>query len=117
LEVPIANDRTMVNFQPIEELKKIASSGYGRQNADRLLGILLQKPELFNDLVSIFLSNEEPVSRRAAWAVDLYAEIHPELLIPLIEEIVSELPRFGEESAGVRNRGEKILKRLYRDIE
>lgn len=179
---------TMKNIQ-VEELKKIASSGYGRGHADRLVDILKQRPDFFDNMVSIYLANEEPVSRRAAWALDLYTEAHPELLIPIIELIVSHLPtfehdgmkrhslrmlarsplpkensgqlisqafnfllspvetpavkvhameilynaslvepdirqelidsiewRFQEESAGVRSRGEKILKRLYNDI-
>jgi len=172
-----------------EELKKIASSGSGRTHADRLLDILRQRPELFGDMVAIYLANEEPSSRRAVWALDLYTESFPDLLLPLIETISCRLPefshdglkrhslrmlarsplpkanlgqlinlcfnlllspsetpavkvhamevlynaslaepdlrqelidtiewRFREESAGVRCRGEKVLKRLYQDI-
>ena len=172
-----------------QELIKIATSGYGRANADRLVEIVTQRPELFSQLIEIYFANEEPASRRTVWAIDLYAEQHPEALIPFIDRIVSHLPDFQhdglkrhslrmlarsplpvtnlgqlitlcfdfllspsetpavkvyametlyrisleepdlrqelidsiewraeEESAGVRNRGEKILKRLYQDL-
>ncbi|MFC2102096.1 hypothetical protein ACFLS7_03795 [Bacteroidota bacterium] len=173
----------------VEELKKVASSGSGRGHADRLLSILKQRPELFDAMVAVYFANEESASRRAVWAIDLFTEENPDLLLPLIDPIVEHLPqfehdglkrhslrmlarsplpkenlgllvtlcfdlllspaetpavkvyamevlynasmaepdlrkelidsiewRFREASAGVRSRGEKILKRLYRDI-
>ncbi len=172
-----------------QELIKIATSGYGRANADRLVEIIIQRPELFTELIEIYFANEEPASRRIVWAIDLYAETYPEALFPFIDKIVDHLPEFNhdglkrhslrmlarsplpeanqgqliticfdfllsssetpavkvyametlyrisikepalkqelidsiewraeEESAGVRNRGQKILKRLYQEL-
>lgn len=178
-----------MSSREIDEIKRIACSGMGRGNADRLADLLEQRPDLFDVMTDLFFTEEEPVSRRVVWAIDLYTESHPEALLPLLEPLAqalsrfrhpamirhslrmlsrSPLPaenlgmlisfcfdrllftkdppavkvhameilyratrqepglrqelidtiewRFSEESAGVRCRGEKILKRLYRDI-
>jgi hypothetical protein len=76
------------------ELKRVVLSGSGKAHTDQLVGMLDQKPGLFDDLVSLYLTNEEPVSRRAVWAVDYFSEKHPGYLLPYIESITEHLPRF-----------------------
>jgi hypothetical protein len=53
-----------------------------------------QRPDLFPDLVAIYLGKEDRSSRVAAWAVDLCVERHPEWILPFIEEMAASLPRF-----------------------
>jgi hypothetical protein len=65
-----------------------------RCNTDLVAGIVLQKPELYEELFALFLRNEEPVSRRAAWVVDIVAEQRPGLLAPHIPEIIRHLRVF-----------------------
>jgi hypothetical protein len=65
-----------------------------RRNTDLIADIIDKRPELFDELVEIFLRNEEPVSRRAVWVVDTVAEKHPHLLDRYIEPIVEMLPGF-----------------------
>ncbi|MEI6683140.1 MAG: hypothetical protein WCO44_10960 [Bacteroidota bacterium] len=65
-----------------------------RRNTDFVAGLIVQKPELFDVLFDIFLSNVEPVSRRAAWVIDTVSEKMPWLLHPRIPEIIRLLPEF-----------------------
>jgi hypothetical protein len=65
-----------------------------RRNTDLIADIIYNRPELFDELVEIFLRNEEPVSRRAVWVVDTVTEKHPHLLDPYIEPIAEMLPGF-----------------------
>ncbi|MBE0649169.1 MAG: hypothetical protein IH596_15460 [Bacteroidales bacterium] len=124
--------------QEVTELKKIASSGYGRAHADRITtniprfehdGMKRHSPRM---LARSPLPEENPgllislcfgylLSPAETPAVKVYAmEIlynascaEPDLRQELIDTIEW---RFREESAGVRSRGEKILKRHYKDI-
>jgi len=77
-----------------KELKKLINFGNGRANANRIVDALYQRKELFPLLMEIYLSDEEPVSRRAAWAIDLYSEKNPELLVPYITRMAEGLFSF-----------------------
>jgi hypothetical protein len=50
--------------ESLEELLKVDSS---RRNTDFIADLILKKTSLFDDLIKIYLKNEEPVSRRAVW--------------------------------------------------
>lgn len=77
--------------EKIEELLSIETS---RRNTDLLADLIYQKPELFNEFIAVYLRDEEPVSRRAAWVVDTVSEKLPELLFPFIPRIIEKLPTF-----------------------
>jgi hypothetical protein len=79
----------------IEELLSIETS---RRNTDMLADLIYQKPELFDEFVAIFLRDEEPVSRRAAWVVDTVSEKFPELLFPYLPVIVEKLSSFSHDA-------------------
>jgi hypothetical protein len=80
-----------------------------RPNTDLVAGLVLQKHELFDELFQVFLGNEEPVSRRAAWVVDLVSEKNPHLLEPRIPEIIRMLPEFGHD--GLKRHSMRMLAR------
>lgn len=80
-----------------------------RRNTDFVAGLILQKPELFDVLFDIFLSNEEPVSRRAAWVIDTVSEKMPGLLDPRIPEIISCLPEFTHD--GLKRHSVRMISR------
>jgi hypothetical protein len=80
-----------------------------RRNTDLISGIVMQKPFLFNELMDIYLKNEEPVSRRAVWVVDTITEKIPELLNPYIETIIHALPSFTHD--GMRRNSLRMLSR------
>jgi len=80
-----------------------------RRNTDLIADIVVNKPELFDELVEIYLRNEEPVSRRAVWVVDTVAEKLPDLLEPFLESIAEALPRF--EHDGLKRLSLRMLSR------
>ena len=80
---------------PLNPLKEIILFSFGRAYTDYMVGLIEGKPELFADFMTIYFANEEPVSRRAAWAIDNYAERHPEVLEPYLEIMVEALSGFG----------------------
>ena len=81
-----------------------------RRNTDLIANLVFNKPELFDELVEIYLRNEEPVSRRAVWAVDTVAEKLPKLLERYIDSIAEALPRF--EYDGLKRLSLRMLSRL-----
>jgi hypothetical protein len=80
-----------------------------RRNTDLIADVVFNKPELFDELVGIYLKNEEPVSRRAVWVVDTVAEKLPELLAPYLESIAEALPNF--EHDGLKRLSLRMLSR------
>jgi hypothetical protein len=90
----------------LEELLMVENS---RRNTDLVASLVLQKPELFGELMRIYLKNEEPVSRRAAWVADVVTEKNPELLIPFIEEISFRMRNFTHD--GMKRESLKMLSR------
>jgi hypothetical protein len=77
--------------QSLEELLMVENS---RRNTDVVAALVFKRPELFVELVSIYLKNEEPVSRRAVWVVDTVAEKLPDLVLPYLDHICEMLPEF-----------------------
>ena len=84
----------MAEFESLETLLLLEMS---RRNSDMLVDLVYQQPKLFEELFQIFLRNEEPVSRRAAWVIDILTEKMPELLFPYNEIIVRTLPSFSHD--------------------
>jgi len=80
-----------------------------RRNTDMVAEIILKKPELFDELIAIFLRNEEPVSRRAAWIADVVSEKQPRLLESYLEEIVACLTGFTHD--GMKRESLRMLAR------
>lgn len=81
----------MENKKYIEQL---LLKGSGRNRADVVADAIIQRPDLFPELVRIYLGNENEASRVAAWATDLIVEQHPEWIHSYIEEMTAALPRF-----------------------
>ncbi|MEI7662235.1 MAG: hypothetical protein WCK34_08555 [Bacteroidota bacterium] len=68
-----------------------------RRNTDLVADLVFQKPELFDELFRLFLSNIEPVSRRAAWVLDIVSENMPSKLLQYIPEMVDMMPHFSHD--------------------
>ena len=77
--------------QVSESIESILLLEMSRRNTDSVVGLLEQKPAIFPDLFNIFIRLEEPVSRRAAWALDIYSEAHPAELAPYLDFIIDKL--------------------------
>ena len=80
-----------------------------RRNTDLIADIIVNKPSLFDELVLIYLRNEEPLSRRAAWVVDTVSEKIPNLLDPYLGSIAATLPRFDHD--GLKRLSLRMLSR------
>jgi hypothetical protein len=98
-----------LNMPRIERLEDLLSVETSRRNSDLIADMILQKPALFGELMSVFFRNEEPVSRRAAWVMDIVSEKSPELISPYIEEIARHLPEFTHD--GMKRESVKVLAR------
>lgn len=92
------------------ELKKIIDSSRGRAHTNNLVAILRDHPEWHKDLIDIYLSNEEPHSRRIVWAIDLYTIEEPEIILPYLEKIIDLLPQFSHHA--LKRHSLHILSRL-----
>jgi hypothetical protein len=92
--------------QSLEELLLVETS---RRNTDLVADMVLQRKELFESLFEVFLRNEEPVSRRAAWVVDTVTEKMPELLTVCTKSIIEKLPGFTHD--GMKRQSLRMLSR------
>lgn len=90
----------------LEELLMVETS---RRNTDLIADLVYHDPFIYPELVAIYLRNEEPVSRRAAWIVDTVSEKFPELLQPFIPDIIVRLPEFSHD--GLKRHSLRILTR------
>ncbi|MCK9219361.1 MAG: hypothetical protein M0P47_04830 [Bacteroidales bacterium] len=77
-----------------ETLENLLGMEMSRRNTDLVANLVSQKQELLNPLMEIFLRNENPVSRRAAWVIDVVSKRFPEQMEPFLHSIVESLPKF-----------------------
>lgn len=90
-------------------LEEILQREMSRRNCDTVVSLIYQKEEVFEKVMDIFLSNREPVSRRAAWVADIYSEDNPGILKPYVGRIITSLPDFGHE--GLKRHSLRMLSR------
>lgn len=90
-------------------LEELLIREQSRANTDQVVEIITKRPELFNDLWQIFLKNENPVSRRAAWVIDLLTEKNDLLQLSHLNTLISVLPSFKHD--GLRRHSLRILER------
>ncbi|GAB4303795.1 MAG: hypothetical protein Kow0068_25940 [Marinilabiliales bacterium] len=79
------------------ELLKTSS----KNNVLALCEMMEQDPEVFKIIMNIALSDEQPQSKRAVWALDTFYDRNPEIFKPYWNTIIIKLPEFKEE----RNQG------------
>ncbi|MCX6251699.1 MAG: hypothetical protein NTX61_13220 [Bacteroidetes bacterium] len=85
----------MTNNQTLEDLLLVETS---RRNTDLIADLVFKKHEVFDELITIYLRNEEPVSRRAAWVVDAVSREIPELIkAEHLEKITEKLGIFSHD--------------------
>lgn len=63
-------------------------------NIRQVIGMVENDHSRAIELQEIILREEEPVSRRAAWALDHFAELNPEIVRPLLPILISRLDEF-----------------------
>jgi hypothetical protein len=78
-------------------LEDLLLPGTGRDHAEMLVDAALQNRDFFTSLVKVYLSNAEPHSRKAAWAIDLCVEKEPELISSWTGEMIRMLEKFSHD--------------------
>lgn len=91
------------------ELEELLLIDQSRINADHAVEIITQKPELFDTLWSLYLKNEEPVSRRAAWVMDILTDRMPLLKESQLDLMINHLYEFKHD--GLKRHTLKIIER------
>lgn len=76
---------------------------------DFVANLVFNHPPLFQELFKVFMTDEEPVSRRAAWVIDVCSESHPEWIAPLLPELTKTFPGFSHD--GMKRHSLRILTR------
>lgn len=77
-----------------KSLEDLLMAELSARNRDLVAGIIFQDLSIFKELMTIYLRNEEPASRRAAWVADVITEKIPDLLRPYVDTMVEKLPGF-----------------------
>jgi hypothetical protein len=90
-------------------VSELLSEEHSRLQTDFIATIIIEHPPLFDELWKIFLDNEEPISRRAAWVVDVVSENRPELMTDMLDELVDSIPSFSHD--GMKRHSLHILSR------
>lgn len=93
----------------MESLKDLMLMEMSRRNTDLVADLVRARPALFDDLFRLFLSDEDPVNRRAAWVVDTVSEDRPEWIEDRLGEIVDRLHTFRHD--GLKRHSLRILAR------
>ena len=75
----------------METVRDLILAEHSKAQALLIADIVRQKPELLPDLVNHTLSNEEPLSRRAAWPLRILHEKNPELFSDWIPLLIDQL--------------------------
>jgi uncharacterized membrane protein len=90
----------------LEDLLMVEMS---RRNTDLVADLIMRKQDLFAQLMKVFLRDEEPVSRRAAWVIDNVSERYPELIKPYLSNLAERLSTFNH--GGMKRHSLRILAR------
>lgn len=75
-------------------LEELLLQEMSRANTDLVAGILNHDPERLAQAIAIVMRQEEPISRRAMWAIDIACEKNPGLIKPYIKLLIVKMPEF-----------------------
>ena len=92
------------------DLKELLLKGNSRSYTDFVADIVSNRTELLSELWQIYLSMEEPVSRRAAWIIDTASENRPEWTAPFLPELIDKLSVFNHD--GLKRHALRMIARM-----
>jgi hypothetical protein len=90
--------------------KELLLKGNSRSYTDFVADIVIERPELVSELWEIYLSAEEPVSRRAAWIIDTASEDKPVWIEAFLPQLISKLPKFNHD--GLKRHALRMIARM-----
>jgi hypothetical protein len=81
-----------------QSLVELLMEEHSGQRSELIAMLAFEKPEICEELVRLTFSNEEPLSRRAAWPLRKLYDHHPEKINPYIDYFVLQLRDLQSES-------------------
>jgi hypothetical protein len=90
-------------------MRELLIRNSSRAQTDFIASIVHKKPEVIDELWQIYLLAEEPVSRKAAWAIDIATEQRNDLVEPWLERLIAKLPQFNHD--GLKRHGMRMIAR------
>ncbi len=74
-------------------LSDIIMREHSKAQAEMIADIIIQRPELLDELLEIIFSDKEPLSRRAAWPLRFIHKKDEQLLISCLPTLITNLPK------------------------
>jgi hypothetical protein len=93
-----------------QNLRELLLKGNSRSYTDFVAEIVTNRQELVGELWEIYLSAEEPVSRRAAWIIDTASEDKPAWVEPYLHALVGKLTEFNHD--GLKRHALRMIARM-----
>jgi hypothetical protein len=95
---------------PAHDFRELLLKGNSRSYTDFVADIVCNRPELVSNLWEIYLAMDEPVSRRAAWIIDIASENKPDWVVPFLPQLIEKLPLLGHD--GLKRHALRMIERL-----
>nr|NQU94519.1 hypothetical protein [Bacteroidota bacterium] len=73
-------------------IRELLREEVSRHHAEEIAKMVEIKPELFDLLWGIALSDEQPINWRAAWVIKMLWERNADIVSPYVEEMCRQLP-------------------------
>lgn len=80
------------------ELTEIIMNEHSKVHAEMIADIIIQQPELLDELLEIIIADKEPLSRRAAWPLRFIFKKDEQLLNSYLPVIIKKLPEVKSEA-------------------
>jgi hypothetical protein len=71
-----------------------------RINSDYIAAYINRDPKLFKELMDLVFESKHPIPMRASWVASIISDAYPDLLLPYVPKIISQLKNF--DHTGVR---------------
>lgn len=94
----------------MEKIRELLSGDASRSFTDCMSALIINDEKLRSQFWEMFLANEEPYSRRAAWALDTVCDTHPDWAQPYAERLVEALSYFKHD--GLKRHSLHLLSRI-----
>lgn len=95
---------------PKHNFRELLLNGNSRSYTDFIADIVSKRPDLIGELWEIYFAVEEPVSRRAAWAIDTASENKPDWVEPFLPQLITKLPEFNHD--GLKRHALRMIARM-----
>lgn len=85
------------------DLEKALLYDHSQNNARRIQKFIGDNPNLYAEVVNLYLENKGLLAQHAIWVLSLCTEAYPHLVIPHLSKLVHRLENKGIDAASKRN--------------